>query len=219
MISRHPKKITKILVTAGPTREKIDPIRFISNYSTGVFGYEVARRAREMGKAVTLISGPTELKTPRGVKVIRVESALEMRRAVMKEFPKVDCLVMAAAVSDWRPSSTARRKIKKTGGMRTLKLEANPDILAEAGRKKDGRVLVGFVLETEDLIKNARRKMREKNADLMVANRLGPSSGLFGEKRIDLTVIDKFGGRMRLRRKTKREAANIILDKISALNI
>ncbi|MDO8525922.1 MAG: phosphopantothenoylcysteine decarboxylase [Candidatus Omnitrophota bacterium] len=209
------KKRFSVLVTAGPTREKIDPVRFISNYSTGTFGYEIAREALRRGCDVTLISGPTCLKAPRGARLVEIESALEMRDEVRKRAGRCDCVIMAAAVSDWRARSPEKGKIKRPGGRITLELEANPDILLEIGKKKKG-VLIGFALETENLEKNALAKLKSKNLDLIVANKLTKGKGLFGAGVTDVTVIDSFGRKDIYRRRTKRELAEIILDK--ALN-
>jgi len=209
--------IRRILVAAGPTRERIDPVRFISNYSTGVFGYEIAREAKRRGLAVTLVSGPTALKAPEGIKFIGVESTLDMRRAVLTEFKKADCVVMTAAVADWRPIYQAKRKIKKTR-RKTIELTENPDILAEIGAAKIGRIAVGFALETENLERNALKKLKDKNLDLIVANRLEyPDAGIFGDKAIDVVTIDRFGNRARIRNKSKRELAKIIMGKILKL--
>ena len=202
-----------MLVTAGPTRERVDPVRFISNYSTGVFGYEIARQARRAGFKVTLVSGPTALEDPEGVKVVRVVSALEMRRAVLKEFGPCDAVVMAAAVGDWRVRSLSKNKIKR-GGSVTLELAENPDILAELGRKKGKRVLVGFALESGSLEGNARRKLLRKNLDMIVANRVSPGRDVFGEVRTDVLVIDRSGGKKVFRGRTKREIAKFIIDKV-----
>ncbi len=209
----------RILVTAGPTRERIDPIRFISNYSTGTFGYKIADEARRRGFSVTLISGPTELKAPRGVKFIRVENALDMRRAVEREFPGSDCVIMASAVSDWRPRSAAKDKIKRRAGRYALEMIENPDILGGLGRKKGKKVLVGFALETEELVKNAGRKLKEKNLDFIIANKPSPRSTVFGDNPASISILDRFGGCARYFKRTKRELAKIILDKVSRINI
>lgn len=205
--------IKRILVAAGPTRERIDPVRFISNYSTGTFGYEIAKEARRHKLKVTLVSGPTALKAPRGVKFISVESSLEMRRAVLAEFKKCDCVIMSAAVADWRPVYSARKKIKKSP-KKTIELVENPDILAELGAKKKNRIAVGFALETENLERNALKKLKDKNLDLIVANRLKlPSANIFGDKAIDVVTVDRFGNRARIYNKSKQELARIILGK------
>lgn len=208
--------IRRILVAAGPTREKIDPVRFISNYSTGTFGYAIAKEAKRRRLSVTLVSGPTALKAPSGVKFIPVESSLDMRREVLAEFKKCDCVIMSAAVADWRPVYSARKKIKKEA-RKTIELVENPDILARLGARKKGRIAVGFALETENLEKNALKKLKDKNLDLIVANRLGKDQGLFGDKAIDVVTIDKFGNRARIYNKSKQELAKIILGKVLKL--
>lgn len=204
-----------LLVTAGPTRERIDPVRFISNYSTGTFGYEIAKAAKRRGYSVILVSGPTALKQPRGVKLIRVESARDMKRAVMSQLPKAEAVVMAAAVSDWRPRTEAKRKIKKGAGRRVLELVENDDILSEVGARKRGKVVAGFALETENLERNALKKLLRKNADLIIANKLGASS-IFGDGRTSVVMIDKWGNRVGLRNRTKRELAASVLDRLEA---
>ncbi|MFA5146510.1 MAG: phosphopantothenoylcysteine decarboxylase [Candidatus Omnitrophota bacterium] len=210
--SKRPKYI---VVTAGPTREKIDPVRFISNYSTGTFGYEIAGEARRRGHRVTLVSGPACLKRPAGVRRIMVESATEMRSALSGEFKKADCVIMAAAVSDWRPLSSRSRKMKRATGRKiVLEMAENPDILAGLGRKKGNKVLVGFALETEHMYTNALKKLREKNLDLIVANRCSKGGTAFGPGKTDIAIIDRRGGRTSARGRSKRELAKIILDKV-----
>ena len=148
-----------VLVTAGPTREKIDPIRFISNLSTGVMGYEVAANAQNRGYKVTLISGPVNIAPPKGVNFVSVENARQMQKQVSARFKTSDCLFMTSAVSDWRPLARSIGKIKRSARVRSLKLTANPDILMEAGRKKGQRLLIGFALESSNLLKNATEKL------------------------------------------------------------
>jgi len=208
----------KVLVTAGPTRERIDPVRFISNYSTGTFGYAIAAEALRRGHGVTLVSGPTRIAAPAGVRLVKVESAIAMRREVKKRAGRCDCVIMAAAVCDWRPRRPSRGKIKKRGGRMSLELEENPDILAELGRKKRG-ILVGFALETGNLEKNALAKLKRKNLDLIVANRLAKNGGLFGGAPTDIAIMDRSGRKAVYRRRTKRELAKIILDKVEKVNI
>lgn len=210
----------RILVTAGPTREKIDPIRFISNYSTGEFGFKIAEEAQKRGNPVTLVSGPTALRAPKGVRFIKVESAIDMRRAILKEFPKSDCVIMASAVSDWRVRAIAKKKIKRgSSGKRALELVENPDILMELGKDKRDKALVGFALETEGLERNAVKKLKEKNLDLIIANKMDSKSGVFGDRKIDILMVDRFGNKTRLLGKSKRELAEIVLDKVEDLNI
>ena len=203
-----------LLVAAGPTRERIDPVRFISNHSTGAFGYEIAGEAKRRGFKVVLVSGPTVLKPPAGVRLIRVETALEMRSAFLKEFEKADSAVMAAAVSDWRVRTPAKSKIKKAGGCQTLELVESPDILSEAGRRKGKRFLVGFALETEAFEVNARGKLKAKNLDIVVANKLSTAKDVFGSGKTDVLIIDRSGRKVALRNKSKREIAKKIIEKI-----
>ena len=159
------------LISAGPTREWIDPVRFLSNPSSGKMGYALARAAVDRGMQVTLVSGPTALKAPAGAEVLYVETAREMREAMSQRFAKADLIIMAAAVSDHRPETRSKQKQKKEQMRMTLDLVANPDILMELGKqKKNGQTLVGFAAETENLLPNARRKLREKNLDWIVAN-------------------------------------------------
>src|SRR5512138_1242806 len=176
----------KVLVTAGPTREPIDPVRFISNPSSGKMGYAVARVAARRGAAVVLVSGPTQLADPPGVRVVRVETAEEMARAVEREEGGMDLFVGAAAVSDYRPAAASAQKIKKGPGDETLVLARTPDILAGLGARHAGRrdapVLVGFAAETEEVIARAREKLKGKRCDLVVANRVGgPGAGFGGD--------------------------------------
>ena len=215
---RKRKKRLSILITAGPTREKIDPVRFISNYSTGTFGYEIARAARRRGAHVILVSGPTHLDAPQGVKLVKVESALDMLNAVKKEAVKADCIIMAAAVSDWRPARLSKSKLKKGRAGAILNLVKNPDILREVSGKP-GRISVGFALETEDLARNALRKLKQKKLDIIVGNRLSPETSVFGDTIFDILIIDKYGKSQRFKRESKKALAKIILDKIFTFNI
>ena len=168
----------KFIITAGPTREFIDPFRFISNPSSGKMGYALARAALQRCREVILISGPVELPPVPGVVMVPVISALEMRDAVMTHFPSADAVIMAAAVADYRPRFNSRRKLKKGGAKISLELVTNPDILKELGRKKGDVILVGFSAETDNIIDNAREKLKSKNLDLIIANDISaPGSG------------------------------------------
>ncbi len=161
----------RFLITAGGTREYIDPVRFISNASSGKMGYALARAALKAGHKVTLITAPTALKPPAGAEVVRVETAAEMFAAVKEHFAKCDCLIMAAAVADYTPVHPSNTKLKKRTMPLTLELKPTPDILRWAGRQKKPRqILVGFALEDKDLRANAERKMCEKNLDMIIAN-------------------------------------------------
>ncbi len=167
----HPKPLKgkRILLTCGATREYIDPVRFVSNESSGEMGFSLARVARWMGAQVKVIAGFTTAPEPPETDVVRVRTAEDMRRAVLEEFENADVVIMNAAVADYRPLRTSDRKIKK-GGKLILELEQTPDILAELGRKKKAQILVGFALESEELLENARKKLKLKNLDMIVAN-------------------------------------------------
>jgi phosphopantothenoylcysteine decarboxylase / phosphopantothenate---cysteine ligase len=163
----------RFLITAGGTREYLDPVRFLSNASSGKMGYALALAALKAGHKVTLITAPTPLKPPAGAEIVRVESAAQMFAAVKEHFAKCDCLIMAAAVADYTPAHPAKTKLKKQVARLTLELKPTPDILKWAGRHKRGQSLVGFALEDRDLRANAERKTREKNLDMIVANAPG----------------------------------------------
>ena len=165
------KKKLNILITAGGTREYIDPVRYISNASSGRMGYAIARAAIRAGHAVTLISAPTSLKPPKGTNVIHVVTSEDMFRAVKTEFAVCDCLIMAAAVSDYKPAVHSKTKIKKEQTVLSLNLKPTQDILKWAGQnKKKGQILVGFALEDKNLLENAKKKLKSKNLDMIVAN-------------------------------------------------
>lgn len=164
----------KFLVSAGPTREMIDDVRFLSNLSSGRTGYAVACAARDAGHEVILVSGPVHLSPPEGIIVQQVTSALEMHEVIVAAFPRIDAVVMTAAVADYRPAGRVAGKLKKGSGPLTLELVRNPDILEELGRRKDRQVLIGFALEVQDAEANARAKLTRKNLDLVVLN--GPEN-------------------------------------------
>jgi phosphopantothenoylcysteine decarboxylase/phosphopantothenate--cysteine ligase len=207
----------KVLITAGPTWEMLDPVRMLTNRATGKMGYALAVMARRRGAKVTLISGPTELPAPCGVELISVRSAVEMRDAVMKCMKKATVIIKAAAVADYRPASLSASKIKKKEGPLTLNLERNPDIIAEAGRMKGKRVLVGFAMETENLVENAKNKLKNKNMDLIVGNDLSsPDAGFRADTNI-VKIIDRRGRVESLPLLDKREVAERILDRIKTL--
>jgi phosphopantothenoylcysteine decarboxylase/phosphopantothenate--cysteine ligase len=212
-------------VTAGPTREPFDPSRFISNASSGRMGYALAAEAAARGGAVTLISGPTLLEPPAGVQVVRVKTAEEMFRATLNQAQGADLVLKAAAVADYRPEVLSRAKLKKetlarrarkaAAGDRAiaLRLLPTPDILAELGRRrKPHQVLVGFAAETGDLERNARRKLRRKNLDLVIANRIGSDGEGFESRTNRAIVIDRRGRRTELPLMSKGDMARAILD-------
>ena len=170
----------RILITAGGTREYIDPVRFISNASSGRMGYALARAALKAGHKVTLITAPTSLRIPRGVKVVKIETAAQMFEAVKEHFRRCDCLIMAAAVADYTPARAAKTKIKKTGQSITLTLKPTTDILKwAASHKTKSQIIVGFALEDKALRSRAEKKMRDKNLDMIVAN---PPSAIDADK-------------------------------------
>ncbi|HYZ11077.1 MAG TPA: bifunctional phosphopantothenoylcysteine decarboxylase/phosphopantothenate--cysteine ligase CoaBC [Actinomycetota bacterium] len=207
----------RILVTAGPTHEPIDAVRFIGNRSSGKMGSAVAREAAKRGAGVTLISGPTHLPDPPGVEVVRVETAEEMRDAVLARYEDADAVVKAAAVADWRPKERAEGKLKKEAGAPEVLLEPTPDILRELGERKGDRVLIGFAAETEDLEATGRRKLREKGLDLIVVNEVGaPGTGFEADtNRALLLAAD--GHDVELRQWTKPQLAGEICDRLTAL--
>jgi len=204
----------RILITAGPTREPFDPVRYISNHSSGKMGYALAVMARRRGSDVTLISGPVSLPVPAGVRFVGVSSALEMMDAVMEHVKEATVIIKAAAVADYRPSSASDSKIKKGDGWLDISLERTPDIISEVGKMKGDRVLVGFAMETEDLVKNARAKMKTKGMDLIVANELGlPGSGFQHDTNI-VKIIDRSGTVEELPLMDKKDVADRILDRV-----
>lgn len=207
----------RVLVTAGPTREEIDPVRFISNHSSGKMGYAIARQARLRGAEVTLVTGPTALEFPCGVEVVRVESACEMRDAVLGRLDATDVVIKAAAVADYRPTLRAGNKLKKTAEALAIELEKNPDILAELGKRKDGRILVGFAAETDDLVANATAKLNSKNLDLIVANDVSQEGAGFNVDTNIAKLLYRDGRVEELPIMGKDRMAGIILDRVAGL--
>ena len=210
-----PKPKKTILITAGPTIEPIDPIRYLSNYSTGKMGLELAKAAKKRNYRVILISGPTHLTIPKGVRFILIKTALDMRKELFRFFKHADCVVMAAAVSDFRPAAFSAEKIKKFSKRAfSLKLRRNPDILTSLGRKKEGRILVGYSLETARPIENAKKKLKLKNLDIIVANRISKRLNPFGLGAKDISIIDRKGNIQKLRGVSKAKIASYLLDTI-----
>ena len=205
----------KVLVTAGATREAIDPVRYITNHSTGKMGYAVAKAAKMRGADVTLVSGSTNLRPFSGVTVINVTSAEDMYNTVMEKYPDTDIVVKAAAVADFTPEKTEHEKIKKTGGEFILPLKKTEDILDKLGALKVNQFLVGFCMETSNLIENAKKKLESKNLDLIAANSLNCEGAGFGTDTNVITLISKDGKVEQYEKMSKYDAANIILDKIS----
>ena len=203
-----------IVVTAGGTQEPIDPVRYISNRSSGKMGYALAEAACDRGAKVTLVTAPTSLAEPAGVDVVKVNTAQEMHQAVENVTPQADALVMAAAVADYRPKSTAKEKIKKGEAGLTLKLECTPDIL---GGVKGNFIKVGFAAESSNLVENAREKLQQKSLDFIVANDITASDSGFGADTDRVTIIDREGKIDDLPLLPKREVAEIVLDRLVAL--
>jgi len=206
-----------VLVTAGPTVEDLDPVRFVSNRSSGKMGYRLAEAARDRGAKVILVSGPASLPRPHGVDVVAVRSAEDMQRAVAASVGKATVVIAAAAVSDYRPAAASPSKVKKTDGPLTLELVRTPDILEGLGKAKGGRVLVGFAAETEDLLDNAARKLGAKNLDLVVANDVTVPGAGFEAETNAVVILRRDGGRADVPLASKREVAERILDEVVAL--
>jgi phosphopantothenoylcysteine decarboxylase/phosphopantothenate--cysteine ligase len=213
-------KEKKILVTAGPTYEAIDPVRYISNRSSGKMGFALANAAALRGAAVTLVSGPVHLETPRNVDRVDVESADQMCDAVLKYAPTSDVVIMAAAVADYAPEKSAKTKIKKDAGAKpvSLQLVETPDILNSLAQKKNkGAVLVGFALETDNELRNAREKLKKKKLDLIVLNSLKDRGAGFGVDTNVVTILDNKGKTAKLPLMSKFDVANEILNRLKSL--
>ncbi|MBE8954247.1 MAG: bifunctional phosphopantothenoylcysteine decarboxylase/phosphopantothenate--cysteine ligase CoaBC [Quinella sp. 2Q5] len=205
----------KVLVTAGGTLEAIDPVRFIGNRSSGRMGFEVARSAQAAGAHVVLIVGNSALEPPSGVQVVKVESAIEMREAVLREFDSVDAVIMSAAVADYRVKNPAAQKIKKSADTLTLELVKNPDILRELGTLKKSQVLVGFAAETQNIVDYARKKLVEKNLDFIVANDVTADGAGFGVPTNIASVIHRGGHVENFPKMSKRGLADKIIERLA----
>ncbi len=204
----------KILITAGPTREYIDPIRFISNPASGTLGFLIAEKAKKNGHNVIVVAGPCNIPHIKGIKIIPVESALEMQANVEKYFPSVDAVVMSAAVSDWKPEKTYSQKIKRKKKW-NLALITNPDILKSiVAKKKKNQVIIGFALESENILKNAKKKLRGKNVNLLVANTISNLGKTSKKSKIFLLFSD---GRIKKIYCTKNHLASLILKETEKL--
>ena len=207
----------KILVTAGPTREAIDPVRYITNHSTGKMGYAVAKAAALRGADVTLITGKTDTPKPRFVKLIEIESARDMFEAVTKAAAEQDIIIKAAAVADYRPKSAGTEKTKKTDGDMAIELERTDDILKWLGaHRKEGQFLCGFSMETQNMLENSRVKLDKKNIDMIVANNLKVEGAGFGTDTNVVTIITRERD-LELEKMTKEEVADRLLDEIQAI--
>lgn len=207
----------KLLITAGPSREPLDPVRYLSNRSSGKMGYALARAGLRRGAEVVLVSGPTALDPPQGARTIAVTTALEMRRAVMEEFPNCTAVLMAAAVADFRPAQSFTKKIKKGNAPVELRLEPNPDILKELGSNKNGKLLVGFAAETEELTSHAAQKLLDKRLDIVVANNVSEEGSGFDLDTNIATILDCQGAVRSLPLMSKEELADQIYDHLLRL--
>ncbi|MBI3003002.1 MAG: bifunctional phosphopantothenoylcysteine decarboxylase/phosphopantothenate--cysteine ligase CoaBC [candidate division NC10 bacterium] len=206
-----------LLMTAGPTYEPLDPVRFVGNRSSGRMGFALAEAAAARGARVTLVSGPTHLAPPAGVECVRVETTQEMYEAVLARAAEADAVIKAAAPADYRPATVAPAKIKKGREVLSMELTPTPDILGELGRRKGAAVLVGFAAETEDLVANAREKLRKKNLDLVVANEVGAQGAGFGTDTNRVTLIGADGDAESLPLLSKQEVAHRVLDRVARL--
>jgi phosphopantothenoylcysteine decarboxylase/phosphopantothenate--cysteine ligase len=204
-----------VLVTAGPTQESLDPVRYLTNHSTGKMGYAIAKKAVQLGARVTLISGPVNIEKPIGLeKFIGIKSANEMFEAVKGELDSIEIVIKSAAVADYRPISVADNKIKKSEGNLNIELERNPDILKYIGQHKGDKILAGFAAETENIIENGKRKLVSKNLDFIIINNIKETDAGFGSDTNIVTIIDKYGVQKNYEKMLKDEVAGEILDKI-----
>ncbi|HWE53538.1 MAG TPA: bifunctional phosphopantothenoylcysteine decarboxylase/phosphopantothenate--cysteine ligase CoaBC [Bryobacteraceae bacterium] len=201
-----------VLITAGPTQEPLDPVRYLSNRSSGKMGYALAQAAAERGARVILVSGPVSLNPPAGVEVIHVRTAAEMREAVFANLEPATVIIKCAAVADFRPSHESKQKIKKTSARISLELDPTADILAELGRKRGDRLLIGFAAETENLREETRRKLEAKNCDMVVGNLVGDSDTGFESDSNEVVLALRTGEFIPVERASKREIAGVILD-------
>jgi phosphopantothenoylcysteine decarboxylase/phosphopantothenate--cysteine ligase len=206
-----------VVVTAGPTCEDIDPVRYITNRSSGKMGYELAAASQKRGAKTILVSGPSHLESPPHVEFVSVRSASEMREKVFIYWPECTVLIKAAAVADFRPKQVAPQKLKKAGQGRCLELVPTPDILSEVGRLKERRILVGFAAETESVLDNAGKKLREKNLDFVVVNDITQEGVGFDSDTNAVTILTRDGREIHISKRPKRDVANEILDQVVAL--
>jgi phosphopantothenoylcysteine decarboxylase/phosphopantothenate--cysteine ligase len=208
-----------VLVTAGPTQEPLDPVRFLSNRSSGKMGYALAEAAAARGARVILVSGPVNLAPPAGVETIAVRTAAGMREQVLAHLEDAGIVVKAAAVADFHLSKVPAQKVKKTAARLSLELDPTPDILAELGRKKGDRLLIGFAAETQNLVAEARRKLESKNCDMIVANLVGGPEVGFESEENEVTLVLRTGETLPLARAPKREVADRIFDQVLKLRL
>ncbi len=218
LFSKKDLKGEKILVTAGPTQEPLDPVRFITNHSSGKMGYALAKVARRRGAEVILVTGPTSIPIPRGdMKVVSVKTAAEMRRAVLGHMEGCSVVIKAAAVSDFRPKAASLQKMKKAEASTSLALEKTEDILSEIGKKKRGGILLGFAAETQNVVANAQKKLKEKNLDLIVVNDVTKPGAGFGQDTNQVKILFPTGEVKDLPLMSKEEVSQSILDEVVKL--
>jgi len=208
-----------VLITAGPTQEPLDPVRYLSNRSSGKMGYALAEAAAARGARVILVSGPVSLPPPSGVELIPVRTAVEMRKAVLEHLEQATIIIKAAAVADYHRANPPQQKVKKTAARMSLELDPTPDILAEAGRKKGDRLLVGFAAETENLIEEARRKLQSKNCDMVVANLVAQPGIGFESDENEVTLVLRTGETIPVARASKASIAQRIFDEMLKLRL
>jgi phosphopantothenoylcysteine decarboxylase / phosphopantothenate---cysteine ligase len=208
-----------VLVTAGPTQEPLDPVRFVSNRSSGKMGYAIADAAAARGAHVVLVSGPVSLPPPLGVELVRVHTAQEMRGAVLEHLGPSTIIIKAAAVADYHVARVPQQKLKKTAARLSLELDPTPDILAEVGQKKGDRLLIGFAAETDHLLEEARRKMQTKNCDMVVANLVGHEGTGFESDLNEVTMVTHSGEAVHAGPAPKSEIAELILDQVLKLRL
>jgi phosphopantothenoylcysteine decarboxylase/phosphopantothenate--cysteine ligase len=220
-LSMHPRDLDgeTLLITAGPTEEPLDPVRFISNRSSGKMGYALAQAAAGRGARVILVSGPVQLPEPAGVQVIHVRTAAEMRNAVMEHLGEASIIVKSAAVADYHLSRVPEHKVKKTSARMSLDLDPTPDILAELGQKKGDRLLIGFAAETENLTGSARQKLKTKNCDMVVANLVNQEGTGFESDQNEVVLVLRTGETIPIARAPKREIADRIFDQVTKLRL
>ncbi len=217
--SRRDLEGETILVTAGPTQEPLDPVRYLTNRSSGKMGYALAEEAVARGARVILVSGPVNLPSPQGVEIVHVQTAAEMRKAVMDHLNDATVIVKAAAVADYHRANAPQQKEKKTAARLSLELDPTPDILAEVGKKKGDRLLIGFAAETENLVDEARRKLEKKNCDMVVANLVSQDGIGFDSNENEVTLVLSTGETIPVRRAPKRSIAQRIFDEMIKLRL
>ena len=218
-VGRHDLDGETVLITAGPTQEPLDPVRFMSNRSSGKMGYALADAAVARGARVILVSGPVSLSPPYGVETIRVTTALEMRDVVMERLAESTIIIKSAAVADYHVASVPSQKVKKTAAKVSIDLDPTPDILAECGQKKGDRILIGFAAETQNMVEEAKRKMKSKNCDMVVGNLVSQQGIGFESDQNEVTLVLRTGEVERIAQAPKREIADRILDRVQRLRL